>query len=290
MATNRLLSGAVAGALLLGAGVASADVFVTASIDKEKTLSVFEFQTISKFIFTTVSTTVSVDAVAEQDVVKNQDNHINFVEDENASSIATIKDTGSTFAGIVLINQSPGFVNNQGNETSDTIARSPSSAGATKATDFGSSGEFAHAQADVQQSNGGTPTESNPNFPWNQIYVGTLGSLNSDTIDNSFDSGSGVLGVNQASGHLNNQNNAVAIAIGDPAVYALGEADLGQFNTFNKVDVIDQTRSDTIQNGTLKNFAGIAQINQSAGSVNNQANVVDIAISVGGTLPFTPHP
>jgi hypothetical protein len=71
----------------------------------------------------------------------------------------------------------------------------------------------------------------------------------------------------------------VALALGDFAVFALGEIDLGQSNTYNMVDVIDNIRTDTITGGAFDNFDGIATVNQSAGSLNNQANVIDIAVS-----------
>jgi hypothetical protein len=79
---------------------------------------------------------------------------------------------------------------------------------------------------------------------------------------------------------MNNQNNAQAIALGEFTVFALGEIDLGQFNTWNWVNVKDQIRSDIIAGGAFAGFAGIVKVNQSAGSMNNQANLVDIAADV----------
>ena len=70
-------------------------------------------------------------------------------------------------------------------------------------------------------------------------------------------------------------------------VYALGEADLGQFNTGNWANVQDQNRSDSIT-GSFGAASGIVQVNQSAGSLNNQANVVQVAVTQLATLPFTP--
>jgi hypothetical protein len=136
-------------------------------------------------------------------------------------------------------------------------------------------GVFAHAQTDVEQTNADN----------NYLNINT--STNSDDINGSFGGGSGVVGVNQASGHLNNQNNALAIAVGEPAVYALGEVDLGQFNTNQSVEATDQIRSDTIEGGSFNGFAGVAMVNQSSGSMNNQANAVTIAVTNTATLPFT---
>jgi hypothetical protein len=201
------------------------------------------------------------------------------VEDETTFSSASILDGSGAFAnGIVLINQSPGFANNQGNEISVTFANEGPSG----------DGVFAHAQAAVQQINGSDGGEG-----FNEYIAVLGGSIYEDTIgapggtDGPFSNGSGVVGVNQSAGSLNNQNNAMAVALADDAVFALGEADLGQFNTFNLIDVVDQVRTDTVAGGAFAGFSGVAMVNQSSGAVNNQANVLDIAATVTATLPFT---
>jgi hypothetical protein len=357
----------VAPAFLMTAGMAKADVFVYADIDKEKDVDVDVDVDIDKFVFLVTFDFINVDAVAEQLVIKNQRNQFNFVEDENALADAIIDTSGVSASGIVLINQSPGFVNNQGNEVSVTAATSPgnvgyrpvpsptttelnetygnfdtdgdgladvtrlieciscgddsvdegllvgdpftvvrttplsiSSASRAEVAEWAeaTSGTFAHAEVSVQQINGWDPRTVIPNGDLELVtptgygneYVNTFGSVLTDTITASFSGASGVVGINQAAGSLNNQNNALAIAVGDPAVYALGEADLGQFNTYNYVDTIDQIRTDTIDGGSFDGFAGVAMVNQSSGSVNNQANIVDIAITneltVSTQLPF----
>lgn len=361
--SKRMLAILTAPAVALAAGAARADVFVRADIDKEKDITVDVFVDIDKYIDLFVFEYISVDAVAEQLIVKNQRNQFNFVEDENADALATIDGSVSSSSGIVLINQSPGFVNNQGNEVSVTAANTPGNPGSRPVpstvgttvgiplntnpvqTDGGDdlpdstavlssnctdgcliipavvageaasvevpveiddwtstadvaefrdavSGVFVHAEVSVEQINGWSPnsdSESSVESPttYANEYVNTFGSLLTDSITGSFADGAGVVGVNQASGSINNQNNALAIAIGDEAVYALGEADLGQFNTRNLVDVIDQVRTDEISGGSFDGFAGVAMVNQSSGSVNNQANVVDIAVTADVQLPFS---
>lgn len=336
-ASTRLATAALIGTALLGAGPVSADVYVFADIFKTKDVTVDVTVDINKEIDLFVFEYIPVDAVAEQLVIKNQRNQRNFVEDENALSTASIESTAGTASGIVLFNQAPGLVNNQGNEVSVTYVESPegpidsTSTQTTSARSQGSDtttvtnpdgttttttesfiredetestrttqstggGSFVHAEASVEQVNGadppprrtddGGPTPQQVDGFVNE-YVNVFGSVNSDTIEGSFEGASGVVGVNQAAGSLNNQNNAIAIAVGTDAVYALGEADLGQYNTANLADVTDQTRTDTIA-GSFGNFAGIASVNQAAGALNNQANVVDVAVSLGATLPFTP--
>jgi hypothetical protein len=275
LSKRSLLGVALAGIFVFAASAASADVFVFGDVMKTKTKVVTENIYIQKNIYLTVWETIDVDAVAEQEIIKNQRNEYNWVVDEDAVSTAEIlDDSGAAANGVVLINQSPGFENNQGNEVSITYAVSP----------FGD-GVFSHAQVAIEQRN-----EFNN-------YIGlelSLGSLNSDTIGREgstetgpFDGGSGIVDINQAAGHMNNQNNAQAIALGDSTVFALGEIDLGQWNSWNAVNVEDQLRSDTIAGGAFANFDGIVKVNQSAGSMNNQANLLDIAADVTVTAnPF----
>jgi hypothetical protein len=280
---RKLLGAACAAAVVFVAGPAWADAYVTSTTTQTKTRVVFETITINKFVFTTVNETIEVDAVAEQLLLKNQRNQFNTVQDEDGVMTATI-DAGSYdgASGILLINQAPGFVNNQANEVSVTHANSPE--GLTDGE-----GVFVHAQIDAEQVNGFEPPPTDqttpPVFPVND-YQNVLGGEYTNLVDASFNDASGVAGVNQSAGSLNNQNNAVAIALGDFAVYALGEANLGQFNTFNNANTVGGTRLDTVT-ASFSGFTGIAAVNQSAGVINNQANLVDVAVSLSG-LPALP--
>src|SRR5262249_38505097 len=245
---------------------------------------------------------IPVDASSEQHIFKNQRNQFNFVQDEDAQASANITGSAATTTGIVLINQAPGSINNQGNQVSVTFAESPgnvgyrpqpspvidstplSFTGTPQVAQFNpeTAGVFAHAEVSVQQVNGADPPTATPptddtatTFPSSGItlepgsfsneYINVDPSTLSDTIDSSLNGGTGVVGVNQAAGSLNNQNNALAVALGDHVVHALGEADLGQFNSFNEVNVIDQIRTDTISGGSLSSFSGVAMVNQASG-------------------------
>jgi hypothetical protein len=281
---RKLLSAACAAAVVFVAGAAFGDAYVTSTTTQTKTRFVFETININKFIFTTVNETIRVDAVAEQLLLKNQRNQYNYVQDEDGTSTATIS-SGSydEASGILLINQAPGYINNQGNEVSVTYANSPE-----KLND--SRGVFVHAQIDAEQINGFEPAPENATEPSTvpvNEYQNALGGSSTDLIDGSFNDASGVVGVNQSAGSLNNQNNAVAIALGDFAVYALGEANLGQFNTWNVANTFQTVRADTVT-GSFSGFTGIAAVNQSAGAINNQANLVDVAVSLSG-LPTLPQ-
>lgn len=312
--SKRILAVLTGSAFIALAGAAQADVKVRAEINKNKDVEVFEFIDITKVVDLVVFEYIAVDSVAEQLVIKNQRNQFNFVEDENPVSTAEINASATSASGVTLINQSPGFINNQGNEVSVTAAASPGNPtflpqpapgeGVTFANfketaplqGFveGTSGVFAHAEVSVEQINGFDPDEDNFDGEFGNEYVNVFPGFLTNTITGSFDGGSGVAGVNQAAGSLNNQNNALAVAIGTNAVYALGEADLGQFNTRNSVDVLDQIRTDTIGGcvgegctpaGSFNGFTGVVMVNQSSGSLNNQANVIDIAVDAAAVLP-----
>ncbi len=295
-----LLAVAVAGAFTLGATQAKADANVYAQFAKFKTKTVTEDIDITKTINLTIDEQIDVDAAAEQEVVNNQRNQWNFVEDENGLSTASIDGaTGDNGNGIFLINQAPGYSNNQANEVSVTIVESPAD------------GAFVHAQDAVEQINGWNPptatvdTGTDPPtvtlndtappdrdgdlFPdYVNQYITVFGNVTSDDVTDSFNDGSGIVGINQSAGSLNNQKNSTAIALADFATFALGEIDLGQFNTWNLVDVIDTVRTDTITN-SFNGFDGIVMVNQSAGAINNQANKIDIGASIGA-LPAPASP
>jgi hypothetical protein len=288
----------VAGLFVLGASAAQADVFVYADINKTENMTVTETVNITKGVNLTVDRQIDVDAAAEQHILKNQRNQYNSVEDETSDSSAQILDDSASDAnGVVLINQAPGIANNQGNEVSVTFVNSA-------AADGGTPGVFTHAESSVEQINGASvgmdgnpipPGDLVPQFPFaNQYtqvdpdasYSDTIGSAApADGESGPFAGGSGIVGVNQAAGALNNQNNALAIALGDDSRFALGEADLGQFNSYNFVKANVLTRTDTIQGGAFAGFAGVAMVNQAAGISNNQANQVDIAGTVSMKVP-----
>jgi hypothetical protein len=278
--SSRVLGAAALGSLIFGSGIARADVFVYADINKTKDITVTETITVTKTIDLSVDETIFVDSAAENDIVKNQRNQYNYVQDNEGASTAEITGSGGTLSGIANINQAPGYINNQGNEVSVTYTEGFAS--------------LVHSQASVEQTNGefvnNPPSDSHPpvsvDGDFFNVYELSAVSSQTDLIGGSFGGASGVIGINQAAGNLNNQNNAAAIAVGRFAVYALGEADLGQFNTGGFVNVAFQTRSDTIS-GSFGAASGIVQVNQSAGSLNNQANVVQVAVTSTATLPFT---
>ncbi|RLA87145.1 MAG: hypothetical protein DRG40_01090, partial [Deltaproteobacteria bacterium] len=89
----------------------------------------------------------------------------------------------------------------------------------------------------------------------------------------------GIVNVNQSVGNMNNQANQIVFAVASEALVALAEADLGQTNASNTVREIGTVRFDVIDDSVNGN-RGIVNVNQSAGNMNNQANVISISASV----------
>jgi len=165
--------------------------------------------------------------------------------------------------GIVGVNQDSGNMNNQGN------------AFAVAVVDVTGVGAFANPQAAAEQVNYG-------NFVWE--VDPTIVLRKQDLLINAVNNNQGIVGVNQSVGNMNNQGNAVAIAAGllrdtvGGVVIALAEADLGQVNAENIVLEQASQKLDWIQD-SINNNHGITSVNQSAGNMNNQGNVVAISFT-----------
>jgi hypothetical protein len=276
--------------LLLMAGIAipaMADVNVYADINKDKDIIVAEWLYKLKLVYLTVTVEATPIGAAESLALLNQE--VNnmivdqdpecpdlegglgdpIVENENLRT-STILGSINTNTGIVGVNQDSGNANNQGN------------AYAVAVTDVEA---FAEAQASAEQ-------DTNDN----EVYIeGILDAENpeltaphkKDLMTNSVWSNTGITSVNQSVGNMNNQGNLVAVAAGtvDPNVtapqgvlVALAEADLGQATANNDVTEINSVKLDLILNSVNDNH-GITNVNQSAGNMNNQANVVSLAFT-----------
>lgn len=248
---------------------AFADVNVYADIDKYKDKDVTEDVDIVKFHEVRVKQLANPTNSAEAQTVKNDLNLDNYVNEgvnalngllqedaaeDNLSPVnkyATINAGAADGAiGIVSLNQSPGSINNQGNATSVAV------------TQLGAA--FIHAEASVEKDvRGNTVDTYQPN--------------RANTIDTALSGVAGILGVNQAAGSINNQNNATALSVGENSIAALSEADLGMDAVENFSYEDGGMLTDTLTNGALAGCAGIISVNQSSGCMNNQANVVAVA-------------
>ena len=155
--------------------------------------------------------------------------------------------------GIVGVNQAPGKLNNQGNVVAASVTREDRA--------------FQKADASVEQAN---------MLDFDLEFL----ALSADIIDSSIMGNGGIVGVNQSAGDLNNQANFVAIAAGldDVECGTVAEAELCQVTGCAVVVDLATARVDAIT-GSVNGNCGIVGVNQSAGNLNNQANVVSISYS-----------
>jgi len=255
---KKLLGLALVGiSLVLVSGPAMADVEVFANINKDKQVDVDEYIDINKTVKADIDVKTDTDSASEAATYTNSNNYENRVE-TNAPDTEAIIDSGAfdAAAGINLINQAPGQLNNQGNAVS-------------VASIVGTGTALTHAQASTEIDS------------WdNVIYQDE--TLTEDIIDAAFVGVTGITAVNQSAGNANTQHNAVALSVGTNYV-ALSEADLGQDNYSNEIYVTDPGEAvyhDFIQTGAFGGATGITTVNQSAGNGNVQANVVSVAASI----------
>lgn len=138
-----------------------------------------------------------------------------------------------------------------------------------------------------------------------------------DEIINSIGGGAGgsnigIVNVNQSTGNMNNQGNAVSVAVDavrqpptpgvpdptpDPNLGDAGfansqahieqvngrESEEGNLNTGNTVDTVNLLFRDALIANSINGNRGIVNVNQSPGQMNNQANQVVVAVSLVGT-------
>ncbi len=118
-------------------------------------------------------------------------------------------------------------------------------------------------------------------------------------IYNSLNTNTGIINVNQAVGNFNNEGNVVSIAVdafdggqvpppGSPGNgFANAETAAEQINGANFIRSINIAfRQATIDTSIIDN-KGIVGVNQSAGNINNQLNVVTLAVALQGNVALT---
>ncbi len=250
----------VAGWLALALATAFADVTITATIDKTKDKTVTETLTKVKDVNLVVDVTVTPDKFSESEAILNQRNTENHACENCAEKRDQLVDSGSDNSGVLTINQAAGNMNNQGSAISIAIDL-PEPPGEPE-TRTG----FAEAQASADQRNLANLVES----------INIL--FREATIDNSINDNAGVVHVNQSPGQMNNQANALSVALSFDAGVALSEADLGQFNTGNRVLETNVLKTATIT-ASVNGNSGVIGVNQSSGNMANQANIVSIAVA-----------
>lgn len=180
------------------------------------------------------------------------------------SLMSIIEATGNDTAGLIGLNQSSGDGGNQANFTA--IALVPGDA-------------IALIDLNARQ----------------ELLSNTLisAAATDARIADSFNATMGGAQINQAAGSLNNQLNALAMAVSgvqDPATTALpgallNDARLDQVGARDGGNTIDNTgdnRPPTVVD-SFNGFRGTAQVSQVSGNLNQVANVAGISLRVGSS-------
>jgi hypothetical protein len=235
--------------------------------------------------------TVADDA-AEASATGNQTNSNNKDCGNCAEKADALYYSQDDNTGLTSVNQAGGNDNNQGTLVSAAVdsyrGTTPTTPTGTPTTPTGTptAGQgFAHAQAEAQQTNSGNDVEA--------VDLTFRNAL----VDHSINRNTGLAYFNQSTGNNNNQLNELSLAFSErPSGTALAEADLGQFNTGNRVGEGSAVSTENDPNDTtgihksatvtasLNNNIGVFGVNQSVGNNGNQANIVSIA-AVGSSLP-----
>jgi len=274
------ITGAIS--LLMGSQ-ALADVFVTADITKFKDITVTVDVFKQKEVFIFVTQTLFAEGAAEADAIANQSNQenevtgVDGVRDDRLAAFgiqkaADIVDSVNGNQGVVGLNQDTSNMVNQANLVSFALTNTGNGTEEDSLT---------NSQAEAEQIN----TFNNVTH-FEVLDVDLVPDLTA-SIEGSINDNSGVVGVNQNAGNMNNQLNALAMAVGLGAKFALSEASLGQFNTANFVDEIETVKTNLISFSVNGN-SGIVGVNQTTGNMNNQASLVSMAVltsTVAITLP-----
>ena len=195
-------------------------------------------------------------AVAEGHAVVHQVLVNNTVTEADVTHTALLGNSFNGNAGMINVNQESGSSNDQANVRA--FALTPGL------------GTLQDAQADVVM-------ELHDNS-----VTASGGALNAG-IANSFNDTTGVVGVNQAAGNLNEEANVLALSLGKSAgqdSILLDDATLAMVGTpdQNTANEDPNRPQQTSAAGSFNNFTGIAQVNQVAGDLNRVANVMGVSV------------
>jgi hypothetical protein len=277
---------------------ASLDLF--ALITKDKDITVTQRVQITKDIRIAVilDPNQRYAGAAEADALSNQLNERNVVEGNfkvtpplkpayGINRHALIERSINTNSGIVGVNQDVGNMVNQGNVVAVALTTTPGGTVSVPGVGTRAVGSVTNSQAEADQINRFNREVQREVIRRDANGQGIFTPDRSAAIDGSINSNSGVVGVNQNSGNMNNQLNKLALAIGPGSKVALSEAALGQVNTNNRVDEVETVRDNRIS-GSVNQNSGIVGVNQSSGNMNNQASVVSMAVLTSRVAITTP--
>ncbi len=119
--------------------------------------------------------------------------------------------------------------------------------------------------------------KDNPAFIW--LVGAPEEPVRRTTVFESFDAAHGLMSINQEVGSLNNQANVRAVTLGTAADQTqLQEIVVETRLVDNRITVTDIARDNTVMN-SFDNATGLVGVNQSAGNLNQQANVLALGIA-----------
>lgn len=250
---------------------------VVAEIDWAKTVSVVERIAVEKALFVAARPSFTLDRNASEGflsaAVGNARGSFNAgVEgDQGNSHEALIASAVHDNAGLINVNADSGVMNNQGNmlalgETESAMAA-------------------ADAQADVAQRNAGNDLTDVGSAFYDDQGALAFRVRRTATLTNAVYGETGITALNQASGVMDNQTNAMtmAAALGVGGVTALSEAALGQTTQGNN-GLASNVRYEDRASAAVHGNAGVTQVNQTSGNLNNQAST----IAFSGLLSVVP--
>lgn len=253
---------------------------LSASVSKSKTTAIIEAIQRDKDIRIDVANMAVAAQFAEALSVLSQSNDSAVATAHNSRS-HTLSTTASGGSGLLVLNQAAGDTNNQGSSSSVAAVNQP--------------GEtiFAEAQVAIGQQNGSTigPIPEGGDGPFVNGPVTALSSFaslaltevavdRSAAVQASLNDNAGTSHVNQSVGNVNNQGNALSLAMGfGSGGVILSDVALGQSNVNMHISLFAIHRTATMT-GSIQSNSGIVGVNQAAGSASNQANLVANGIAI----------
>ena len=262
------------------------DVSLDGQVTFKKDVTITQYRTDSYTTALTTNKTFDPKARADAEAVKNDLNYNNDMQVGDSTFADNMSGSFVGFIGIGQSNQAAGQMNNQGNVAAVAFV-SDNDAYSSALTAVGVSNKNNEYTANHKKDSLGCYTD------W---WTPAATLTQTDNLLNSFTGFIGIGQSNQSAGSMNNQNNAVAVAAGvkdDPgstsgwagyfkgtgSMVAMAASELAMTNSCNKFQ-LDKATFTNNMSGSFNGFVGIGQSNQSAGNMNNQANVVSVAATV----------
>lgn len=188
----------------------------------------------------------------------------NSVTQEGGTMSVGFDGSGNQLAGVLSVNQEAGNMNQQANIRSIAVAVAGGGLGVVM-LDISTSQELRN----------------------NTLLLRNTGARDV-SITNSFNDGTGIVGINQAAGNMNQQLTVVAIGIGlqvGPDAVHIGDAQLGQIGTEADNSLTEEGTQGPRQNelsNSFNGFSGIAQISQTTGDMNRTTQVIGVSVTTVG--------